>query len=75
MNCACHGQITLNDLVAELNKLLGKNLEPVYGNSKPGDIKHSFASIDLIPEKLNYKPLVEFKEGLKRIVEYFRSRV
>lgn len=75
MNCACHGQITLNELVAELNKLLGKNLEPVYGNSKPGDIKHSFASIDLISEKLNYKPLVEFKEGLKRTVEYYRSRV
>uniref|UniRef100_A0A832G7B4 SDR family oxidoreductase n=1 Tax=Ignavibacterium album TaxID=591197 RepID=A0A832G7B4_9BACT len=74
MNCACHGQITLNELVAELNKLLGKNLEPKYSDSKPGDIKHSFASIDLIGQKLNYKPLVDFKEGLKRTVEYYLAK-
>ncbi len=73
MNCACHGQVTLNELVNELNVLLGKNIEPIYGERKPGDIKHSFANIDLIRDKLNYKPLVEFKEGLKRTVEHFRS--
>lgn len=71
MNCACHGQVTLNELVKELNVLLGKDIKPIYGERKPGDIKHSFASIDLISEKLNYKPLVDFKEGLKRTVEYY----
>ena len=71
MNCACHGQVTLNELVQQLNVLLNKNIEPVYGDRKPGDIKHSFANIDLIIKKLNYKPLVNFKEGLKRTVEYY----
>jgi len=66
MNCACNGQITLNELVTELNKMLNKNLEPIYTAHKLGDIKHSFANIDLITDKLHYTPLVNFKEGLKK---------
>jgi nucleoside-diphosphate-sugar epimerase len=71
MNCACHGQVTLNQLVQQLSELLNKTIKPIYGERKPGDIKHSFANINLITEKLNYKPLVDFKEGLKRTVEFY----
>lgn len=71
LNCACHGQVTLNQLVQQLSELLNKTIKPIYGERKPGDIKHSFANINLITEKLNYKPLVDFKEGLKRTVEYY----
>lgn len=73
INCACHGQVTLNELVNELNVLLEKNISPIYGERKPGDIKHSFANIDLISKKLNYKPLVDFRKGLRRVVEYYAS--
>jgi UDP-glucose 4-epimerase len=73
MNCACHGQVTLNQLVQQLSELLNKSIEPIYGERKPGDIKHSFANIDLISKKLNYKPSVDFKEGLKRTVEFYRN--
>lgn len=71
LNCACHGQVTLNQLVQQLSELLNKSIKPIYGERKPGDIKHSFANINLITEKLNYKPLVDFKEGLKRTVEFY----
>ena len=73
MNCACHGQVTLNSLIRELNKLLNKEIKPIYGERKPGDIKHSFANIDLIVKKLNYKQLVLFSDGLKRTLEYYRN--
>ena len=48
MNCATHGQITINELINKINKKLNKNIEPVYTEKRPGDILHSFASIDLI---------------------------
>ncbi len=73
MNCACHGQVTLNSLIRELNELLNKEIKPIYGERKPGDIKHSFANIDLIVKKLNYKQLVLFSDGLKRTLEYYRN--
>ncbi len=72
MNCACHGRITLNELVANINEILGKNVKPVYKEPRAGDIKHSFADIDLAGKNLHYKPLVEFKEGLKITIESFK---
>ncbi len=45
MNCATHGQMTLNELVNQLNKILGKEIKPVYDKPRPGEIKHSFADI------------------------------
>lgn len=71
MNCACHGQITLNQLVNSINKILGKNIEPIYMEPRAGDIKHSFASIDKIKEILGFEPVVNFEEGLKNTIDWF----
>ena len=45
MNIACHERISLNELIDELNKVLGKNIKPIYEAPRPGDVKHSFAAI------------------------------
>jgi nucleoside-diphosphate-sugar epimerase len=74
MNCACHGQITLNELVIQINNLLGKNIETIYAKSREGDIKHSFADIRLIKEKLNFIPNISFTLGLKKTIEFFTNR-
>jgi UDP-glucose 4-epimerase len=74
MNCACHGQITLNELVIQINNLLGKNIETIYAKSREGDIKHSFADISLIKEKLNFIPNISFALGLKKTIEFFTNR-
>jgi len=71
MNCACHGQITLNELVEEINKLLAKNIKPKYAERRHGDIKHSFANISLIKKNLNYEPRFSFIDGLKKTVDLF----
>lgn len=71
MNAACHGQVTLNELVDSINKILNKNIDPIYSNPRAGDIKHSFAEISLIKEKLGFKPVVNFHEGLKRTIKYY----
>lgn len=70
MNCACNLQITLNDLVEEINKLLGKNIRALYYPERPGDIKHSYADISLAQEKISYFPNVSFKKGLEITVDY-----
>ena len=45
MNCAASGQITLNELVKSINRILGKDIKPLYEKPRAGDIKHSFADI------------------------------
>jgi UDP-glucose 4-epimerase len=70
MNCACHERMTLNELVIIINKLLCKSIEPQYSNTKPGDVKHSFADIRLIKEKLNGIPKFSFKQGIANLMTY-----
>lgn len=88
MNCACHGQVTLNALVHELNVLLSlprpfdspdesgqaaqgdSGVKPIYAEPRHGDIKHSFANINLIKKNLNFEPSINFIDGLKKTIEF-----
>ena len=69
MNCATHGQVTLNDLVNQVNEKLGKSIDPVYDKPRPGDIKHSFANIELIRKELGYETKIDFSKGLQLTIE------
>jgi len=73
MNCACNGQTTLNELVQKINRILGKNVEPIYEASRSGDIKHSFASVEAAAENLGYRPVVDFDSGLRETVKWYQS--
>lgn len=70
-NAACHGQITLNDLVGALNDALGTSIEPIYMEPRLGDIKHSFAAIDKLKKATGYEPQVSFAEGIRRTAEWY----
>ena len=71
LNCACNERTELNRLVFELNELLGKDIEPVYEESRPGDVMHSFASVEKAKNTIDYEPGINFKEGLRRTVEWY----
>lgn len=71
MNCACNVPITLNALVEEINRCLGKNIEPIYEKERMGDIKFSCADIKLAKQKINYQPEIFFKEGLEKTIKDF----
>ena len=72
-NLACSERINLNQVVAELNKILGTSLEPVYEASRVGDIKHSLADISRAKADLKYVPSVPFHEGLRITVDWYRA--
>jgi nucleoside-diphosphate-sugar epimerase len=72
-NLACSERINLNQVVAQLNSILGTALEPVYEASRVGDIKHSLADISRAKVDLKYTPLVQFQEGLRITVNWYRA--
>jgi UDP-N-acetylglucosamine/UDP-N-acetyl-alpha-D-glucosaminouronate 4-epimerase len=45
-----------------------------YGPERAGDIKHSLADISLAKKHLGYAPTVDFEEGLRRTVAWYRER-
>jgi len=55
-----------------INEILGKNVEPKFAPDRAGDVKHSLAGIQKAKELLRYEVRVDFKEGLKRTIEFFK---
>jgi nucleoside-diphosphate-sugar epimerase len=72
VNVACGGRVTVNELVNRLDELLGTDIEPIYDDPRPGDVRHSHADISKASRLLGYDPDVGFDDGLQRTVEAFR---
>jgi nucleoside-diphosphate-sugar epimerase len=73
INVATGRRVTLNETFEMLRKLTGYSGPPKYGAERDGDIKHSLADISRAESVLGYKPLVDFEEGLRRTVEWYRA--
>jgi UDP-glucose 4-epimerase len=73
MNLATGSRATLNQTFAILRELTGYTGEPSYGASRAGDIRDSLADIGVAKKLLGYEPKVDFREGLRRTVEWYRT--
>ena len=71
LNVGCGERITLNTLIQFLEEIVGVKAKVSYSASKPGDVRHSLADINLARRLLEYEPKVMVKEGLRRTVEAF----
>lgn len=72
-NVATGRRVTLNETFRVLQKLTGYEGTPKYGSDREGDVKHSLADISKAEAGLGYKVLVDFEEGLRRTVEWYRE--
>ncbi|MCS6929964.1 MAG: SDR family oxidoreductase [Saprospiraceae bacterium] len=70
-NVACGEQVSLNQMVAMLRQISGKDIYPTYGPERAGDVRHSQADISKIRRLLGYKPRVYMEEGLRRVYQYY----
>jgi nucleoside-diphosphate-sugar epimerase len=73
-NIGCGRSYTLNDLHARIAAAVPSDLAPEHQPNRPGDVRHSCASIDRAREMLGYEPLVDFDEGLRLTIAWFRTR-
>src|SRR5580704_10179233 len=73
-NVATGRRVTLNETFTLLQGLTSYKGQPNYGPERGGDIKHSLADISKAEAALGYKPKVDFEEGLRRTVEWYRGR-
>ena len=59
------------DIYNYLCQALGKNIEPIYGPDRAGDIKHSNASIEKAKKYLGYNPEYSFEKGIKLAIDWY----
>jgi len=74
-NVACGGRYTLLELLARLKEILGSDIEPVHEAARAGDVRDSQASIEAAEQGFGYRVSVDFDEGVRRTVDWFRQAV
>ena len=74
-NIAYGGREYLIDIYYELCKALEKDIEPIFGPDRPGDIKHSNADIAKSSKDLGYNPSYSFKDGIKLAIEWYKGNL
>lgn len=72
-NIANGSSYSILELVEYLNQIMGKSIEPIFTPPRPGDVFKTLADISKARDVLGYKPKVDFKEGLKRTVDWFQK--
>jgi nucleoside-diphosphate-sugar epimerase len=71
-NIATGTRVSLNQTYRLLQQMTGYEGEPLYAGERPGDIKHSLADITRAQQSLGYQPAVNFEDGLRQTVEWYR---
>lgn len=75
INIACGQSVTVNDTIEVINAAAGKNIKPIYTDSRTGDVKHSLADISTAEKLIGFKPVVPFKQGLQLAINWYRDNL
>ena len=67
-NVGTNTSITILDLAKTIIKSSGLNLEPIFGPALEGDVQKTKANIDLIKEKIGWKPTIVLEEWINEII-------
>ncbi|PIC90895.1 LPS biosynthesis protein WbpP [Sporosarcina sp. P21c] len=74
-NIAYGGRDYLIDIYEQLSSALGKDIQPIFGPDRKGDIKHSNADISKAKEMLGYEPDWSFEQGIKEAIEWYKENL
>jgi UDP-glucose 4-epimerase len=73
-NVATGRRVDLNETFQILKKLTGYPGNVNYGPERAGDVKHSLADMSRATKHLGYTPKVDFEEGLRRTIDWYRNQ-
>ncbi|NIP25177.1 MAG: NAD-dependent epimerase/dehydratase family protein [Phycisphaerae bacterium] len=65
--------ITVNDLVSEIEKALGKKAVKEHVPPQPGDVERTYADVTKAIKELGYNPTATIGEGLAQFVKWLRK--
>jgi UDP-N-acetylglucosamine/UDP-N-acetylgalactosamine 4-epimerase len=74
-NIAYGGREYLIDIYDELCNALGRNIQPIFGPVRTGDIKHSHADITKARDMLGYDPEWSFRRGIIEAIDWYKEKL
>ncbi len=73
INVATGTRISLNELFAVLQRLIGSSISPAYGPVRAGDVRDSQADISKAERLLGYRPQINLEDGLRQTLNWLRT--
>ncbi len=74
INVAGGQRISLNELLAAIQRIAGSRVAPIHGPGRAGDVRHSQADLGRARSLLGWEPSVGLEEGLRRTIESLRGQ-
>ena len=67
-NVGTNSSITVLDLAKIIIEASGLGIEPIFGSALEGEVQKAKANIDLIKEKIGWKPTIVLEEWINEII-------
>lgn len=75
LNIGTGKRITVNKVAQLLKQITNKeNLENIYADSRPGDVRHGYADITKAERILRYEPKFSIEQGLTELVDWYTQK-
>jgi len=66
-------QVTVYEIVEHILRLMNSDLKPEIRNETTNEIRHQYLSAEKARQVLNWHPLFQLDEGLKKTIEWYRK--
>jgi UDP-glucose 4-epimerase len=70
-NVACGERHSILDTLELISSLLGIPADPVFTDSRPGDVRQSCADVTAARDVLGFRPAIDFDAGMAKTVAWF----
>lgn len=74
INIACGERFSLNQMLKYLQGVFNLDIDPVYSDPRPGEVRDSLAGVTKARKLLGYEPQTSFFEGLNKTVQWFTKQ-
>jgi len=74
-NVAFGDRISLNELHSKISEILGRDILPIYGPERVGDIRHSNADISKARQLIGYNPEYSFEVGIEETIKWYKENL
>jgi UDP-glucose 4-epimerase len=71
VNIGSGKEISINNLIKTICQVMGYSNPPLYKDLRIGDVRRHCADITLAKELIDFKPKIDFEEGLKKTIEWY----
>jgi nucleoside-diphosphate-sugar epimerase len=72
-NIACNSKHSILEIANTISKITGIKPKFIFKPKRAGDVRHTLADISMAKKYLGFKPSINFEDGMKKTVDYFKN--